>query len=85
MVEVGVLEAKTRLSQLLEAAVQGEEVVISRRGKRRVRLAPLEEDDTPMDAEAHLMRLRARIAGENQAPMSEAEVQSEWDKLRGRT
>ena len=84
MVEVGVLEAKTRLSQLLEAALQGEEVVISRRGKPLVRLAPI-DDDAPSDLEAHLASLRARLAGDNRDPMSEDEVQAEWDELRGRT
>jgi prevent-host-death family protein len=85
MVEVGVLEAKTRLSELLDAAVRGEEIVISRHGRPLVRLARI-VDDRPEDLEAHLVALRKRIArGDPPIPMSEAEIQTEWDELRGRT
>lgn len=38
---VGIFEAKTRLSELLERAEQGEEIVITRRGHPIVRLSPL--------------------------------------------
>lgn len=41
--QVNVHEAKTQLSKLIEAALRGEEVVIARRGKAVVRLAPVEE------------------------------------------
>jgi len=34
-------EAKTKLSQLVERAEQGEEIVITRNGKPAVRLAPI--------------------------------------------
>ena len=40
-INVGVHEAKTTLSRLLEAAESGEEVVITRRGKPVVRLQPV--------------------------------------------
>jgi prevent-host-death family protein len=36
-------EAKTQLSQLVERALMGEEIVIARKGKPVVRLTPLEE------------------------------------------
>jgi prevent-host-death family protein len=39
--QVNVYEAKTRLSQLLQAAEQGEEVVIARDGAPVVRLVPV--------------------------------------------
>jgi len=40
-ISVGVHEAKTNLSRLLEAAESGEEVVITRRGKPVVKLQPV--------------------------------------------
>lgn len=40
-ISVGVHEAKTTLSRLLEAAESGEEVVITRRGKPVVKLQPI--------------------------------------------
>jgi prevent-host-death family protein len=38
---VGIFEAKQNLSQLVERASQGEEIVITRRGKERARLVPM--------------------------------------------
>lgn len=39
---VNMLEAKTQLSKLVEAAMRGEEVIIANRGKPMVRLVPAE-------------------------------------------
>lgn len=41
MTEVGMHEAKTKLSQLVERAESGEEIVITRNGKPAVKLAPI--------------------------------------------
>jgi prevent-host-death family protein len=41
--QVNILEAKNRLSQLIKAARAGEEVVIANRGRPMVRLVPAEE------------------------------------------
>jgi prevent-host-death family protein len=41
MTEIGMHEAKTKLSQLVERAERGEEIVITRNGKPAVRLAPV--------------------------------------------
>jgi prevent-host-death family protein len=41
MPEIGMHEAKTHLSQLVERALAGEEIVVTRRGKPAVRLAPV--------------------------------------------
>jgi len=38
---VNVAEAKAKLSELLEAALRGEEVIIAKRGKPLVRLVPV--------------------------------------------
>ncbi len=40
-------EAKTRLSKLVERALEGEEVIIARAGKPAVRLVPVREDTSP--------------------------------------
>lgn len=40
-ISVGMHEAKTTLSRLVDAAQSGEEVVITRRGKPVVKLAPV--------------------------------------------
>ncbi len=45
--EVSVHEAKTHLSRLLDQAMSGEDIVISRSGKPLVRLVPVE--DAPAD------------------------------------
>lgn len=42
MVTRNVAEAKATLSQLLDAALAGEEVIVARAGKPLVRLVPLE-------------------------------------------
>ena len=41
-IQINVQEAKTRLSQILARAEQGEEVVIARDGKPVVRLVPVQ-------------------------------------------
>ena len=45
MVTVGAFDAKTHLSSLLKKVEQGEEVLITRRGKPVARLVPAEEAD----------------------------------------
>lgn len=49
--QYNVLEARNQLSKLIDAAIAGEEVVIAKRGKPVVRLAPVlqegEIDETP--------------------------------------
>jgi prevent-host-death family protein len=43
MARVGMHEAKTKLSQLVQRAEAGEEIVIARRGKPVARLVPVSE------------------------------------------
>jgi prevent-host-death family protein len=40
---VNVYEAKTQLSQLIDRALDGEKIVLARRGKPLIALAPLEK------------------------------------------
>ena len=42
--EVGLFEAKTHLSQLVERASRGEEITLTKRGKPLARIVPLDED-----------------------------------------
>ncbi len=44
--QVNILEAKNRLSELVKAALAGEEVIIANRGQPVVRLSPIEAGDT---------------------------------------
>lgn len=64
--KLGVLEAKNRLSELLDRAVAGEEVVITRRGEPEVVLTPLRKTVSREEAEAEMALwddLRARYRG----------------------
>ena len=54
MKRVGMHEAKTRLSELVRLAEDGEEVVIQRRGKPAVRLVPVQEKRTLADVRGAL-------------------------------
>lgn len=40
---MGLYEAKTHLSELVERAAEGDEIVISKSGKPKARLVPLED------------------------------------------
>ena len=45
MIVVGVREAKDRMAHLINSALAGEEVVITRRGERVARLEAVSEED----------------------------------------
>jgi prevent-host-death family protein len=47
MTTVDMQAAKTHLSQLVEQAIAGEEIVIARAGKPLVRLTPFRQDQSP--------------------------------------
>jgi prevent-host-death family protein len=57
---VGVLEAKNRFSELLDAAQRGEEVIITKRGEAVATLAPIRKRMSPEEAEALMRRVRER-------------------------
>lgn len=64
--KLGVLEAKNRLSELLDRAIGGEEVVITRRGEPEVVLTPVRKVVSRAEAEAMMQSwddLRARYTG----------------------
>ena len=45
--QVNLYEAKTHLSELVERAANGEEIVIAKSGRPRVRLVPISTRSTP--------------------------------------
>jgi prevent-host-death family protein len=61
MAQVGMHEAKTTLSKLVERAESGEEIVIARNGKPVARLVPIVDAATPASVRG-AWRGRVRIA-----------------------
>jgi prevent-host-death family protein len=58
MTIVGISEARIRLSDLLDRAARGEEIVITRRGVQVARLMPLTVRDPAGQAQALVVRIR---------------------------
>lgn len=75
---VGVLEAKNHLSELVERAFQGEDVVITKRGEPRVRLIPATEAAPVVSRRQVIAELRARDAAD---PKVEGERLS-WEQVK---
>jgi prevent-host-death family protein len=66
MKEVGVLEAKTHFSALLDEVTSGAEIVITRHGKAIAKLVPSQRPNAPaQDIVARTLALRASIARED--------------------
>ena len=64
MTTVGIFEAKNRLSELVDRAARGEEIVITRRGEQVARLMPPRAPDAPGQARALAARIRRSRAGQ---------------------
>ena len=60
MTEIGAFEAKNKLSELLDRAEHGEEVVITRRGKPVARLVPMNSAFDRERAREAAYRIRER-------------------------
>jgi len=60
MREVGAFEAKNKLSELLDLAEQGEEIIITRHGKEAARLVPPKGTVNRDEARAAMQRIRDR-------------------------
>ena len=60
MKEVGAFEAKNKLSELLDLAEQGEEIIITRHGKEAARLVPPKGIVNRDEARAAMERIRER-------------------------
>ena len=63
MTEIGIFEAKNRLSELIERAARGEEIVITRRGAQVARLMPPLAPDAKGQARTLAARIRLSRAG----------------------
>jgi len=66
MTTVGIFEAKNRLSELVERAARGEEIVITRRGEHVARLMPPRVPDALGQAHALASRIRHSRSGQVQ-------------------
>jgi prevent-host-death family protein len=78
MTEVGTFEAKNRLSELLDRVERGEEVVITRRGKRTAKLVPVAGTRDLERARAAGQRIRELAREMNLGPFD----WGEWKKYR---
>ena len=59
----GLFEAKNRLSELVERAARGEEIVITRRGEEVARLVPALKPDAQAQGRALVQRIRQSREG----------------------
>ena len=75
--QVNMLEAKTHLSKLVEAALRGEEVVIANRGKPVVRLVRVEEKPKRRWGAWEGLVTEAQVDAAFD-PKFEAELAAEW-------
>lgn len=64
MTTIGIFEAKNRLSELIERAARGEEIVITRRGEQVARLLPPQAPDAQGAARALAQRIRRTRQGQ---------------------
>jgi prevent-host-death family protein len=67
-------QAKTRLSELVERALSGEEVVIARDERPVVRLVPIRAPDHPQPG--GMAEMLAPMAAERFAPLAPAELEA---------
>ena len=67
MTNVGIFEAKNRLSELVERAARGEEIVITRRGEQVARLMPPRTPDALGQARTLAARIRQSRIGQGVA------------------
>jgi prevent-host-death family protein len=64
MTTVGIFEAKNRLSELVERAARGEEIIITRRGEHIARLMAPRAPDPLGQARALAVRIRKSRVGQ---------------------
>ena len=82
MLEVGIKEAKSGLSRLIKAALNGERVVITNRGKALVRLTPeIAKTANRRAAFGAWKELLADLPPNWDSPESKAEVSALFDGL----
>ena len=64
MTNVGIFEAKNRLSELVERAARGEEIIITRRGEQVARLMPPRIPDALAQARTLAAQIRQSRIGQ---------------------
>lgn len=62
MVEIGINEAKARFSRLVQLALDGEEVIITRHGRGAVMLTPVVQAPPTLQTVRGVWKGRVRIA-----------------------
>lgn len=67
MESINIYEAKTRLSQLVDKAASGEDVVVSRNGKPLVRITRLE--DSKRRIQFGLLKGKVKVADDFDLPL----------------
>jgi len=77
--QVNLYEAKTQLSRLIRAALEGEEVVIARAGKPVVRLVPVQETE-PRTSGWGLLPVDPQALDAAFAPEAEEEVAALFER-----
>jgi prevent-host-death family protein len=77
---VGAYEAKTRFSELIARAEQGESFVVTKNGRPVARITPAVPFDRDRARRA-VDRIRARLAAGG-APVSEREARRQWESLK---
>ncbi len=78
MSEIGAFEAKNKLSELLERAEHGEEIVITRRGRPVAKLVPLDGGHDREKAREAMRRIRTLAEEMNLGPFD----WEEWKRYR---
>jgi prevent-host-death family protein len=89
-------EAKAQLSKLIDAAVRGEDVVIDRAGKPRVRLVPTESPDNDTERQKRAAKRQSAFGMWRDAfsnwedvdigpSMTDEEVEERWQRKFGPT
>jgi prevent-host-death family protein len=69
METVNIHDAKTRLSQLVDKAVAGEDVIVSRNGKPLVRISRLDKSRPPI--KFGVLKGKVKVAKDFDAPLPE--------------
>lgn len=77
---IGAYEAKTKFSELIARAEQGESFVVTKNGKPVARIAPIEDFDR---ARARRAAAELRAFRDSQGPVvSEEEAQRNWEEVK---
>ena len=82
MTKVGAIEAKNKLSELLDRVEKGEEIVVTRHGRPVARLVPMSPGIDRVQAEAALQRMRDRAVQAGLGPFDWEPLKADRDASR---